>query len=86
VFTAKEALEQATKTTGVAQGIFVERFLAGREFTAFVVGDKEHGTRVYPVAERVFNPKLLKYQRILAFDRYWDGYDLNGVLGVVGVD
>jgi hypothetical protein len=28
--------------------------------------------------ERVFNAKLNTYQRILAFDRYWEGYSLDG--------
>ncbi|KAJ3320884.1 hypothetical protein HDV06_004780 [Boothiomyces sp. JEL0866] len=58
-------------------GVFVESFLAGREFTAVVTGDFS-GVNVYPVAERVFNSKLKEKQRILAFDRYWDGYDLEG--------
>jgi hypothetical protein len=28
----------------------------------------------------VFNPKLEKYQRILAFDKYWEGYDVDGTV------
>ncbi|KAI1315254.1 hypothetical protein EDD11_001086 [Mortierella claussenii] len=58
--------------------VFVERFLAGREFTALVVGDKDWGVRVYPVAERTFDAKLGTYERLLAFDQYWDGYTLEG--------
>ncbi|KAF9205750.1 hypothetical protein BGZ49_003551 [Haplosporangium sp. Z 27] len=58
--------------------VFVEKFLAGREFTALVVGDKDWGVKVYPVAERAFDPKLGKFERILAFDKYWEGYDLKG--------
>ncbi|KAF9927835.1 hypothetical protein FBU30_002838 [Linnemannia zychae] len=61
--------------------VFVERYLAGREFTALVVGDKDWGVRVYPVAERAFDPKLGKFERLLAFDQYWDGYDLEGGSG-----
>ncbi|KAF9430323.1 hypothetical protein BGZ76_000882 [Entomortierella beljakovae] len=61
--------------------VFVEKFLAGREFTALVVGDKDWGVKVYPVAERAFNPKLSKFERILAFDQYWEGYDLEGGSG-----
>ncbi|KAF9962210.1 hypothetical protein BGZ72_009286 [Mortierella alpina] len=61
--------------------VFVEKFLAGREFTALVVGDKDWGVRVYPVAERAFDPKLGKFERLLAFDQYWDGYDLEGGQG-----
>ncbi|KAF9943715.1 hypothetical protein BGZ70_005518, partial [Mortierella alpina] len=48
--------------------VFVEKFLAGREFTALVVGDKDWGVRVYPVAERAFDSKLGKFERLLAFD------------------
>ena len=74
--------------------IYIERFLDGREFTALVTGcagtlagvaiessptsSSEDSIKVYSVAERVFNPKLKNDQRVLAFDRYWDGYDLNG--------
>ncbi|KAF9133694.1 hypothetical protein BGW39_009174 [Mortierella sp. 14UC] len=61
--------------------VFVERYLAGREFTALVIGDKDWGVRVYPVAERAFDPKLGKFERLLAFDQYWDGYDLEGGSG-----
>jgi D-alanine-D-alanine ligase-like ATP-grasp enzyme len=49
--------------------VFVERYLAGREFTALVIGDKDWGVRVYPVAERAFDPKLGKFERILAFEQ-----------------
>ncbi|KAF9989682.1 hypothetical protein BGZ75_005359 [Mortierella antarctica] len=61
--------------------VFVEKFLAGREFTALVVGDKDWGVQVYPVAERAFDSKLGKFERLLAFDKYWDGYDLEGGQG-----
>ncbi|KAG0257404.1 hypothetical protein BG011_003963 [Mortierella polycephala] len=61
--------------------VFVEKFLAGREFTALVIGDKDWGVRVYPVAERAFDPKLGKFERLLSFDQYWDGYDLEGNMG-----
>lgn len=50
--------------------VFVERFLAGREFTALVIGDKDWGVRVYPVAERAFDHKLGKFERLLTFDQY----------------
>ncbi|KAJ3257296.1 hypothetical protein HK103_004850 [Boothiomyces macroporosus] len=74
----QDAIKQAKKVLIENEGgVFVESFLAGREFTAVVTGDK-NGIKVYPVAERVFNSKLKEKQRILAFDRYWDGYDLDG--------
>lgn len=49
--------------------VFVEKFLAGREFTALVVGDKSWGVRVFPVAERAFDSRLGKFERLLAFDQ-----------------
>ncbi|KAI9164597.1 hypothetical protein H9P43_008456 [Blastocladiella emersonii ATCC 22665] len=58
-------------------GCFVERFLAGREFTAVVTGHGDH-LHVYPVAERAFNPRIKQNERLIAFDKYWDGYSLNG--------
>jgi hypothetical protein len=33
--------------------------------------------RVYKAAERVFDEKLPVEKRLLAFEGYWDGYDLN---------
>ncbi|KAG0091955.1 hypothetical protein BGZ92_011218 [Podila epicladia] len=58
--------------------VFVEKYLAGREFTALVIGDQHWGVRVFPVAERAFDPRLGKFERLLAFDQYWAGYDLQG--------
>jgi hypothetical protein len=45
---------------------------------ALVVGDAKRGVTTYPVVERAFDPTLPVEQRLLAFDRYWDGYDLQG--------
>ncbi|KAJ3385169.1 Actin-like protein 6B [Lobulomyces angularis] len=59
-------------------GVFIEEYLAGREFTVLVTGDSMVGIKAYLPAERVFNKKLGKFERFLAFDRYWDGYDLDG--------
>ncbi|KAK3828579.1 MAG: hypothetical protein J3Q66DRAFT_275363 [Benniella sp.] len=86
VHTPEQLLEQinASLTEQVdieTPSVFVERFLAGHEFTALVVGDKDWGVKVYSVAERVFDPKLGKFERLLAFDQYWDGYDLQGGSG-----
>lgn len=82
VFSAKDAIEQAKQVHGVDSGVFVEKFLKGREFTAFIMGDAQQGLHVYDVVERVFNTKLKTFERILAFDRYWDGYDLNGKISL----
>ncbi|KAI8831249.1 hypothetical protein BC829DRAFT_409807 [Chytridium lagenaria] len=82
VHTVDAAVDQFHAVSKITtQGVFVERFFAGREFTAVVVGEGADGAKVYPVAERVFHPRLKKDQRILAFDRYWDGYDLQGGKG-----
>jgi hypothetical protein len=48
----------------------------------FVVGSEREGLTVHMPVERVFNPKLRETERILAFDRYWDGYDLEGTEGM----
>ncbi|KXS20925.1 glutathione synthetase ATP-binding domain-like protein [Gonapodya prolifera JEL478] len=79
VHTAAECADQCRRVhSETGQGVFVERFLAGREFTALCTGDAHQGVKVYTVAERAFDPALSTYRRILAFDRYWDGFDLNG--------
>nr|KAJ3418298.1 hypothetical protein HK105_000083 [Polyrhizophydium stewartii] len=79
VHSREEALAQTKAMIAAApDGVFVESFLGGREFTALCTGDARVGVKVYPIAERVFNAILKHEQRILAFDRYWDGYDLDG--------
>lgn len=73
-----EQIERVLKTT--SDGVFLESFLAGREFTALCTGSASvgSGVKVYLVAERCFNSKLEDKERILAFDKYWEGYDLEG--------
>jgi hypothetical protein len=63
--------------------IFIESYLAGREFTALITGDVSNPSsiKVYPAAERVFDESLKGNQRLLAFDRYWDGFSLEKVDG-----
>ncbi|KAJ3218912.1 hypothetical protein HDU67_003551 [Dinochytrium kinnereticum] len=73
----REAVDEAEKIIGWP--LIVKP--SGREFTAVVVGDSVTGVKAFPVAERVFHAGLKKDQRILAFDRYWDGYDLQGGKG-----
>jgi D-alanine-D-alanine ligase len=53
-------------------GVFLERFVEGREFTGLVVPEAD-GFRVL-AAERVFNPGLPPRQRLLSFERYWETY------------
>lgn len=76
-------MTHAKNVVGADNGVFAERFLAGREFTVFIAGDEINGVKVYPIAERVFDPKLAKFERILAFDKYWDGFDLEGLLSIL---
>jgi D-alanine-D-alanine ligase-like ATP-grasp enzyme len=73
--------------------IFLESFLAGREFTVLCSGDERVGVRVYTAAERVFAPNLKEREKILTFEIStllfmkkfnfcnlyvgWDGCDLN---------
>ncbi|KAH6571182.1 hypothetical protein BASA50_005378 [Batrachochytrium salamandrivorans] len=83
VHSKKEALCQVSKLLEfTTEGIFMEGFLPGREFTALCTGDVKSGVKVYPIAERVFNPSLKTEERILAFDRYWAGYELGGMAPV----
>lgn len=77
VFNANDALLQANRSQGAGDGILVERFLKGREFTALVYGDANYGTFVFEVIERVFNSSLEEHKRLLSFQEYW-GSDETG--------
>jgi D-alanine-D-alanine ligase len=65
-----------------AGGIFVEEYIAGREFTTLVVGSSTNpgGIGFYPPAERVFHPSLPDTEKFLSFDRLWETYDLENPL------
>ena len=58
-------------------GVFVERFVAGPEFTTFIVGayDRPRSATIYPPVERGFNPDLPPNERFLSFDRLWGLYE-----------
>lgn len=58
-------------------GIFVEEFIAGREFTVLVVGSSTHPESIsfYPPVERVFHESLPDREQFLSFDRLWETYD-----------
>ncbi|MEG4883679.1 hypothetical protein QUB75_23165 [Microcoleus sp. K1-B6] len=55
-------------------GIFVERFINGSEFTVFIVGSaqKPEHIKVYPPMERVFHSSLPETEQFLAYDREKD--------------
>lgn len=58
-------------------GLFVEEFIAGREFTVLVVGSSTLPETIsfYPPVERVFHESLPDHEQFLSFDRLWETYD-----------
>ena len=60
----------------LADGLFVEQFITGPEFTTFITGSADDMTncRVYEPVERVFHPSLPDSERFLSFDRLWEIY------------
>lgn len=61
----------------LADGLFVEQFITGPEFTTFITGssdDPEHCV-VYEPVERVFHHSLPATEKFLSFDRLWEIYD-----------
>ena len=56
--------------------IFVERFINGREFTVFIVGDSHQPDRIkiYPPMERVFHASVPENERFLSYG-YWERDD-----------
>lgn len=64
-------------------GVFAESFIAGREFTTFIVGsyDAPEQRRVYPPVERVFHERLPATEQFLSFDRLWEIYERETPLG-----
>ena len=76
VHSRQEALNHALKIQDAnPDGIFIEQFLAGQEFTVLLTGDVKSGVKAYIPVERVFNKKLTTFERILAFDQTWAGCD-----------
>lgn len=64
-------------------GVLAERFVRGREFTTFIVGNHDAPSRrlVYPPVERRFNPRLPDDERFLSFDRLWGLYESEQPIG-----
>ena len=58
-------------------GIFVEAFIKGKEFTTFLVGSHTEPDNIiyYPPVERVFHASLPEKEQFLSFDRLWETYD-----------
>lgn len=64
-------------------GVIAERFVAGREFTTFIVGsaDAPDQRRVFAPVERVFHASLPATEQFLSFDRLWEIYERETPLG-----
>ncbi|MFM8710619.1 MAG: hypothetical protein ACKOC7_05000, partial [Sphingomonadales bacterium] len=61
----------------LADGLFVEKYIKGPEFTTFITGSStqpEH-CHVYEPVERLFHPSLPENERFLSFDRLWEIYE-----------
>jgi D-alanine-D-alanine ligase len=60
-----------------ADGIFVEQFVAGPEYTTFITGsyDDLENCKVYTPVERKFHSSLPEKERFLSFDRLWEIYE-----------
>lgn len=61
----------------LADGLFVEQFITGPEFTTFVTGSSDDlkNCIVYEPVERIFHPSLPESERFLSFDRLWEIYE-----------
>ena len=61
----------------LVDGLFVEQFITGPEFTSFITGsadDPDHCI-VYEPVERVFHDSLPEGEKFLSFDRLWEIYE-----------
>jgi D-alanine-D-alanine ligase len=61
----------------LADGLFVEQFITGPEFTTFITGsfDDKDNCIVYEPVERIFHPSLPDSEKFLSFDRLWEIYE-----------
>ena len=61
----------------LADGLFVEQFITGPEFTTFITGsfDDPDNCIVYEPVERVFHQSLPDAEKFLSFDRLWEIYE-----------
>lgn len=59
------------------EGIIVEEFISGREFTTFLVGSSTLPDQIlhYKPVERVFHSSLPEKEQFLSFDRLWEIYE-----------
>lgn len=61
----------------LADGLIVEQFISGPEFTSFIIGSSNIPERcfVYPPVERIFHESLPEEEKFLSFDRLWEIYE-----------
>jgi D-alanine-D-alanine ligase len=61
----------------LSDGLFVEQFITGPEFTTFIVGSSADPKNcfVYPPVERIFHESLPEEEKFLSFDRLWEIYE-----------
>ncbi len=60
-------------------GIFAERFIAGPEYTTFIVGTGDRA-RFYTPAQRIFHESLKPNEAFLSFDRLWETYETESAM------
>lgn len=58
-------------------GVIVESFINGPEFTTLIVGsyDNPESAVIYEPVERIFHPSLPDTEKFLSFDRLWEIYE-----------
>jgi D-alanine-D-alanine ligase len=64
----------------LADGLFVEQFITGPEYTSFIVGSSTDPSEcfVYPPVQRIFHDSLPEEEKFLSFDRLWEIYEDEG--------
>jgi D-alanine-D-alanine ligase len=61
----------------LVDGLFVEQFITGPEYTTFITGsyDDPDNCIVYEPVKRIFHESLPEAERFLSFDRLWEIYE-----------
>jgi len=84
VYTDKELLQRIREIKQgyrgwnlLADGLIVEQFITGPEFTTLIVGSSSEPDKciVYPAVERIFHESLPEEEKFLSFDRLWEIYE-----------
>jgi D-alanine-D-alanine ligase len=84
VYTDKELKERVTELSNgyrgwnlLADGLIVEQFITGPEFTTFIVGSSSNPEKceTFCGVERIFHHSLPEEEKFLSFDRLWEIYE-----------